>query len=549
MTPVTEQRNPATNNFDQLSIGDAIRTMRHVEGEILYGCDGATGLISVAEEISALADRIVDDIRGGRINRLCLSGSGTSGRLCYITSVLCQQIFGTEVVQYNINGGLSAFVKSRVGIEDSFTKGTEEIARLSEDECSSALIAISCGLSAPYVAGQLGSAVERLRGPVVAMGFNPRYMARREVRARDHISFSQTLDACSAYPHFSVLDPVVGPEAIAGSVRLKAGSGTLITLFTLAACVHRKLSSETFDSRLYVRQLLSDAVEAIDLFYEWNSELMEEILSHSIASVRAGSSVHLLSDSAYGLLLVADCAECPPTFGARYDEFIGYCPISAFGLGHDARIDRTVGEPIPVRDGYGTNFDSSSDEGMRLKIGQSTSLWSDIRRSERLHLALSKAPGSPRIASNLVARMASMKSQDFGEFYNFVQMKAFLNAVSTVTFSLTGKVYKNVMVDLRISNAKLFDRSVLIVSELCGKSMSEARTAILQSMYRSRDIGEFVDRPILEHVYVASQLERVIPLAIALINNPALSIEKALAGIGSGHSSSEVDASLGRANA
>lgn len=105
------------------------------------------------------------------------------------------------------------------------------------------------------------------------------------------------------------------------------------------------------------------------------------------------------------------------------------------------------------------------------------------------------------------------------------------------------------MVDLRISNAKLFDRSVLIVSELCGKSMSEARTAILQSMYRSRDIGEFVDRPILEHVYVASQLERVIPLAIALINNPALSIEKALAGIGSGHSSSEVDASLGRANA
>ena len=164
MTPITEQRNPATSNFDQLSIGDAIRTLRHVEGEILYGCDGTTGLISVAEEISALADRVVDDIRGGRINRLCLSGSGTSGRLCYIASVLCQQIFGTDVVQYNINGGQSAFVRSRVGIEDSFTKGSEEIERLSEAECSSALIAISCGLSAPYVAGQLGAAVERLRG-------------------------------------------------------------------------------------------------------------------------------------------------------------------------------------------------------------------------------------------------------------------------------------------------------------------------------------------------------------------------------------------------
>ena len=109
-----------------------------------------------------------------------------------------------------------------------------------------------------------------------------------------------------------------------------------------------------------------------------------------------------------------------------------------------------------------------------------------------------------------------------------------MNALSTIAFSSTGKVYENVMVDLRISNTKLFDRSVGIVSEFCDISIDLARTALLQSIYRCRDVAAVQEHPILAHVEAAASAERVIPLAIVLAKNAELPIEKALAMVQSG---------------
>ncbi len=531
--PYTERRNEKTTQFDTLEVADSIAVLREVDREIFDGFDGRSGLNEVAQQIAELSERIAEQVRRGNVRRICLSGSGTSGRLCFLVSVLCQHVFGKNFVDYNINGGLGAFVRSKAGIEDAYFKGVDEIEQLSDEERKATLISVSCGLSAPYISGQLLAGLERISGQVVAVGFNAPGMARREVRGERYVSFYDMLQTCSRSPDFALLTPVVGPEAIAGSVRLKAGTGTLIALFALCASVLRQVEGHHFSAVRHVQDIIANAAEYVDMLYAQNSDILQEAIGESAEAIRRRSSVHFLSNSVYGLILIADCAECPPTFGARYDDFIGYCPPEAFELGRDARIEKMAGPPIPCSGDYKTNYSvARRRDDLFLNFGGSRGLWHDVNlpalsvemqardKARRYSIAMSQSTGS--------------EIPSYAPFYRFLQFKCFMNALSTIAFSSTGKVYENVMVDLRISNTKLFDRSVGIVSEFCDISIDLARTALLQSIYRCRDVAAVQEHPILAHVEAAASAERVIPLAIVLAKNAELPIEKALAMVQSG---------------
>lgn len=123
-----------------------------------------------------------------------------------------------------------------------------------------------------------------------------------------------------------------------------------------------------------------------------------------------------------------------------------------------------------------------------------------------------------------------------------------LNAISTYAHVCIGKVYKNRMVDLAVSNTKLFHRSIAIVGELMAVSevsidsvlpshsrdslhteavlcahcrfllQAEATTCILRSIYEVDEVSsDLAQRPISRHIEAAARRRKVVPLALLLV--------------------------------
>ena len=136
---------------------------------------------------------------------------------------------------YLISGGDAALLLSDELPEDDPLAGARQLAELANGRAT-CLIGISCGLSAPYVAGQLDFALCAGAGSAaVAIGFNPAELSRdapvgglRSGAAsfRD-VARSLSLASRQGQRH-ALVNPVVGPEAVAGSSRMKGGSATLI---------------------------------------------------------------------------------------------------------------------------------------------------------------------------------------------------------------------------------------------------------------------------------------------------------------------------------
>lgn len=194
-TPPTEGRNPRTLGIDLLPT-PAIVALLHHEDE----------LVSAAVEplLGALAD-VVDEAasrirRGGRVHYF---GAGSSGRIAVLDAAELVPTFGlaTDVVVAHLAGGETAMVRAIEGAEDDEERGSQEAAAVvTEDDL---VIGLTASGRTPYVAGALVAAAWRGAFTVV-MTCNPATPMRSVATV--------TLAADT------------GPEAIAGSTRLKATS-------------------------------------------------------------------------------------------------------------------------------------------------------------------------------------------------------------------------------------------------------------------------------------------------------------------------------------
>ena len=202
----TERRNPATAAIDRMSTLEIARAMN---------AEDATVAAAVQRELPWIA-RAIEGIsarlrQGGR---LLYMGAGTSGRLGVLDASECPPTFGTppERVVGWIAGGPDALTRSIEGAEDSVEMGRADAARLAVT-AKDALVGIAASGRTPYVLGAVGYAKER---GALAVGI-----------------------ACNAgTPLARVVDimiaPVVGPEVIAGSTRLKAGTAQKMVLNMLS---------------------------------------------------------------------------------------------------------------------------------------------------------------------------------------------------------------------------------------------------------------------------------------------------------------------------
>lgn len=198
----TEARNPASTEIDRLSALDIAQLINREDA----GVAQAVGL--EVDRIAAAIRLIADRLRAG--GRLIYIGAGTSGRLGVLDAAECPPTFSTppDLVVGLIAGGNRALVKSVEGAEDHPEVAEHDLSAIGLGE-EDAVVGIATSGRTPYVIGGLRYA-RSLGALAIGLSCN-----------RDSELTSVT--------DLMIL-PVVGPEVISGSTRLKAGTATKLAL-------------------------------------------------------------------------------------------------------------------------------------------------------------------------------------------------------------------------------------------------------------------------------------------------------------------------------
>jgi N-acetylmuramic acid 6-phosphate etherase len=198
----TEARNPASIAIDTLTSLEIVRLMNAEDATV------AESVSRVAAVIAKAIDVIADRFRQG--GRLIYLGAGTSGRLGVLDAAECPPTFNSppEQVLGIIAGGQTALVRAVEGAEDHPAQGAADLAAVAVD-ARDCVVGIATSGRTPYVIGGLEYA--------------------RSLGAYT-IGFTCNANASLAPACDLVIDPVVGPEIISGSTRLKSGTATKMVL-------------------------------------------------------------------------------------------------------------------------------------------------------------------------------------------------------------------------------------------------------------------------------------------------------------------------------
>src|SRR5881394_3691986 len=203
---LTEQRNPRTERIDvapTLEIVDLI----NAEDAAVAGAVRAE-----REQLAHAIDLVVAALQQG--GRLIYVGAGTSGRLGVLDATECPPTFGTppSLVVGVIAGGYGALVKSVEGAEDDVNAAAADMDKAAITN-RDVVVGIAASGTTPYVRAALGRAQTLgARSMLVTCSTPPKVL-------------SETCDV--------IINPIVGPEVLTGSTRLKAGTATKLVLNTL----------------------------------------------------------------------------------------------------------------------------------------------------------------------------------------------------------------------------------------------------------------------------------------------------------------------------
>lgn len=203
---LTEQRNPRSAEIDRYSIRQIVDLINEEDRVVAE----AVGL--EREAIARCVELVVDSFRRG--GRLFYVGAGTSGRLGVLDAAEMPPTYGTdpEMVQGIIAGGYAALVRAQEGAEDDPDDGAAEIDERDVGP-NDFVLGIATSGTTPFVHGALGRARERGARTGFLLCTHP----SEELRAT----------------HDVVIAPLVGPEVVTGSTRMKAGTATKMVLNTI----------------------------------------------------------------------------------------------------------------------------------------------------------------------------------------------------------------------------------------------------------------------------------------------------------------------------
>jgi N-acetylmuramic acid 6-phosphate etherase len=230
---LTEQRNPRTSRIDALSTPEIIDVLNREDSSIAdaVGAEKA----KIARAVNLLVDRVK---KGGRI---FFVGAGTSGRLGVLEAAELPPTFDTPrtLAQAIMAGGPECVWASKEGAEDDEADGARQL-RIRAVQPLDAVVGITASGVTPFVLGALDE-------------------ARRKGAARILVSCNRRdvpRDAADVH-----IAPIVGPEVITGSTRLRAGTATKMVLNLLTTTTMIRLG-KVYENLMVDLQTRSDKLVA-----------------------------------------------------------------------------------------------------------------------------------------------------------------------------------------------------------------------------------------------------------------------------------------------
>ncbi|ORV99712.1 hypothetical protein AWC13_09865 [Mycobacterium kubicae] len=197
----TEAVRPDLHDLDTRSIGEIVALLVAAEGEAHGAVVAALPRITAAAE--AIAARLA---RGGR---LIYAGAGTPGRLGVLDAAECGPTFNTDLVRGVIAGGPVALTQAIDGAEDAF-----DVADLADVTADDALVGITASGRTPFVLGALNHG-----------------------RAAGALTVAIVNNSGSEATADIMIELLTGPEVLAGSTRLTAGTCQKVVLNAISTSV------------------------------------------------------------------------------------------------------------------------------------------------------------------------------------------------------------------------------------------------------------------------------------------------------------------------
>lgn len=199
---LTEQLNPASTSIDTLSTTEMLAVINREDRKV---ADAVAGAIP---EIAKAVDAIVAAMeRGGRLFYI---GAGTSGRLGVLDAAECPPTFSVtpDLVQGIIAGGEAALSRATETTEDDPAIGARDLSERGFT-AGDVLVGIAASGRTPYVLGAIAAA-RKLGAVTIGISCTPQSELSRAVDV--------------------AIEPLPGPEILAGSTRMKAGTATKLVL-------------------------------------------------------------------------------------------------------------------------------------------------------------------------------------------------------------------------------------------------------------------------------------------------------------------------------
>ncbi len=255
-------RNPHTRDLDNLTSLELVRLINAEDAKVAGAVAAEAG--AIAHAIDVIADRLA----GG--GRLFYAGAGTSGRLGVLDAVECPPTFNTDPDQVVglIAGGREGLVRAVEGAEDSTLAGKRDLQDIGLNSAD-VVVGIAASGRTPYVIGALDYAREK---GAFAIGFSCNHEAE----------ISRHADLC--------ILPLVGPEVLTGSTRLKAGTATkmVLNMLTTGAMVRlgKTYSNLMVDLRASNVKLMDRAQRIVEALTDCKGPAARELLERCDGEVK-----------------------------------------------------------------------------------------------------------------------------------------------------------------------------------------------------------------------------------------------------------------------
>ncbi|XP_065830844.1 glucokinase regulatory protein-like [Oscarella lobularis] len=559
---ISEMSNEATRGIDAAKPAEMLAMLHESDEQMFSGWQGNACVYSDVHlrTIERLAERassmLEENMHKGANNAFVFSGCGTSGRVGW----LCCRAFNQVLEEWNIRpcfhyliaGGDQALIVSKEMPEDDPIQGSKELEKTVQDFDTTLFFGITCGLSAPYVAGQIDYALNKENIIPVLVGFNPVSLARDSFIEKWPVKNCKDvfLNLQASEKGF-ILNPIVGPESITGSTRMKGGSMTKILLDVIfLAALNKTLTSHKMVSRKTI-------INLVDLNHRAAMEVYRASVVTQLSSVieiageclrEPNGHLYYVGSGEFALTGLVDGSEMVDTYGAGLDEIRGFVDggwavcrnkegdLSDAGGLFRISIDDFVTDVVPTLSkndlviwlefscllpaAFLRMLSDSPAQLARLSLSKNKlSENGDLNFRSEASL-LPATWGAEKEAFHLTSLAEHQATQ--------LTMKLAVNAISTCANVLKGRVYGNAMINLTVANDKLFYRSIEIVSQLSSAPRELSRVALLTAIYDTDTVTEEIaTKPVSEHIQKATSVQMVVPKAILLASGKATTINQA----------------------